>query len=156
MRPIPLLLCCALAAVLLAGCGGGERKRVFPPTVSVQQLEQQQDGRWQLRLRLQNFSNVSQRFDQIEAQLLIGGHIAGSVALQPMLEVPPESADIVEFALSPTPGAATAIQGVLAGDGSIGYTLSGHVSSSLPERRRDEFTFNSRLSAVPGLSRVLR
>lgn len=156
MRPIPLLLCCVLATLLLAGCGGGERMRVFPPTVSVQQLVQHQDGRWHLRLRLQNFSNVGLRFDRIEAQLMVAGHVAGRVTLDPMLEVPRESADIVEYALSPAADASAAIQGALSGNGNVGYTLSGHVSSTVPERRRDEFTFSSRLSAVPGLSNVLR
>lgn len=151
--PLIVLLLCAL----LSACGGGGvRERVFPPTVSIQELAQQADGRWALKLRLQNFSNVAMRFDAIEARLRVGSNDAGTVNLQPMLSVPPESAEIVDFLLMPAMAATKDVQAAAQGRGSVRYTLEGTIRSTEPDKRRDEFKFESQLSAVPGLSGVLR
>lgn len=151
------LLLLMLSALLLSACGGdGIRKRVFPPTVSIQEVAVQADGRWALKLRLQNFSNVAMRFDSIEARLRIGSADAGAVALQPMLSVPPESAEIVDFSLTPASAAANHIQMAQAGRSSVHYTIEGTIRSTEPDTRRDEFKFESQLTVVPGLTGVLR
>jgi hypothetical protein len=59
---------------LLSACGGGSgvRERIFPPSASVQELAIGSDGRWTLKLRLQNFSNVSMRIDSVAADKATG------------------------------------------------------------------------------------
>jgi hypothetical protein len=147
-----------LALTLLAGCGGGGgvRQRLFPPTVSVQELAQQSGGGWTLKLRLQNFSNVTMRFDALDAKLTIDDVAAGAIVASPMLAVGPESADVVDLEFTPSSAASARVRDALAGKRSIAYTLAGQVRSTEPAKRRDDFTFTSQLTAVPGLAGVLR
>lgn len=146
-----------VALTLLAGCGGGGvRQRLFPPTVSVQELAQQPGGDWKLKLRLQNFSNVTMRFEALDAKLTIDDVAAGTIAASPMIAVGPESADVVELDFTPTSVAAERVRAALAAKRSIGYTFAGEVRSTEPSKRRDDFTFTSQLTAVPGLAGVLR
>ena len=154
-RFVPLVLLVPLL-LLLAACGDGIRERVFPPTVSLQELALQPDGRWTLKLRLQNFSNVPMRFDRVDATLQIATAPAGKIALAPGLSVGPESAEIVEYVL--LPGSAAANHVVMANQrrSNVAYALTGTIVSSEPDSRRDDFEFKSQLSAVPGLPGVLR
>lgn len=153
-RFAPLVL---LALLLpLAACGDGIRERVFPPTVSLQELALQRDGRWTLKLRLQNFSNVPMRFDRVDATLKIATAKAGAIALTPGLSVGPESAEIVEFVLLPASAAANHVMSASQRGGNVTYVLAGTIVSSEPDSRRDDFEFKSQLSAVPGLPGVLR
>jgi hypothetical protein len=144
--------------LLLTACGGGNgvRERIFPPSSSVQELAQQSDGRWAVKLRLQNFSNVSMRMDTVEAELKVAGHSAGRIDLTPGVSVPPESAEIVELVFAPSSAANDAVRAATQAGRSVRYTLSGTIRSSEPDSRRDEFTFESQLSPVPGLTGVLR
>jgi hypothetical protein len=150
---LPLLMLLQLAA---CGGGGGVRKRVFPPVVSVQELVERPDGGWALKLRLQNFSNVSMRFDAVEATLKIGSDEAGTINLQPMLSVGPESADVVDYTLQPDAGAAAQVHEALGERRSVTYSIDGTVRSTDPDSRRDSFSHQSQLSAVPGLAGTLR
>lgn len=147
-----------LALLLLAGCGGGNgvRERLFPPSASVQELAQQADGRWALKLRLQNFSNVSMRIDALQAELDVAGHDAGRIELAVGVSVPPESAEILELAVTPAPAAAAAVDAASRERRSVRYAIRGSIRSSEPDSRRDEFSFDSQLSPVPGLGGVWR
>lgn len=154
-----LVLSLLLTTTLIACGGGGVRKRVFPPSLSVQELSEQADGAWALKLRLQNFSNVSMRFDQVQAELTIDGVAAGSLSLQPALVVGPEGAEIVNLAFVPSSEAASRVRAALEARRSLRYAVNGTIRSSEPDERgsrRDEFSFESQLSAVPGLAGVLR
>ena len=156
MRRFAQLVLLAPLLLLLAACGDGIRERVFPPTVSLQELALQPDGRWNLKLRLQNFSNVPMRFDRVDATLKIASAQAGAIALAPGLSVGPESAEIVDFVLLPGSAAANHVIAASQRGGNVAYALSGTIVSSEPDSRRDDFEFKSQLSAVPGLSGVLR
>lgn len=144
-----------LAFSLLAACGGGKPvRRINPPTVSIQQLAVQADGRWQLELRVQNFSTVPMQFDTFEAGLEIEGTNAGSIYLRPALEIPGQSADVVSATVSPSREAAERLA-QSARDGSIGYQLRGEVVTSEPARKFPA-THASRLSPVPGRPNTYR
>ncbi|MBN8481445.1 MAG: hypothetical protein J0L88_07655 [Xanthomonadales bacterium] len=139
----------ALAALCaLAACGGGPVKRVSPPTASVQELTVQADGRWHLLVRVQNFSNVSMRFDRLEATLAVTGKEIGKLSLPIALDIAPASADIVETTLTPAPGSR-----LEASD--FAYELKGRITTSEP---KGDFAFEraSRLSPVPGLAHTWR
>ena len=156
MRNMLLLLLVTLA---LAGCGGGGvKQRLFPPSASIQELAVQPDGSWKLKLRVQNFSNVSMTVDSVEATLEIGAAEAGKISLKPQLSVGPESAEVFETALLPLSAAANLVQSATNKRryGQVSYSLIGTIDSSLPDDRSDDFEFKSQLSTVPGLERVLR
>lgn len=146
-----------LFGLLLAACGGDRvRERVFAPTASIQELVQTDDAGWKLKLRLQNFSNVTMRFDAIDARLHVGQIDAGAIALQPAIDVPGNSVEVIDLRFDPPADAVAAVQAVLQSRAGLRYKLEGQIRSSEPRTRRDEFVFESSLSAVPGLDGVLR
>jgi hypothetical protein len=157
MRRYLVSLVC-LATVILVGCvrGDGVRERVFPPTASIQELAQADDGAWRMKLRLQNFSNVGMRVDAIDAQLRLAGTDAGRVALQPGLTVAAQTAEILEFRLNVSDATAAAVRVAIENQRGVPYALEGTIRSSEPRKRTDEFTFESQLNAVPGLTGILR
>ena len=59
-----------LLAVGLVACGP-PKKSVFPPTVTVQQLQVLPSGHWQLTVRIQNNSYGEMDFNSLEGQLQI-------------------------------------------------------------------------------------
>ncbi len=132
-----------LVSILLASCGSGPVKRVSPPTASVQELIVHSDGNWQLRIRLQNFSNVPMTFSGIDAELEVAERAVGSIKLPFKLDIPGESADVFEASLAPLAGVA-----IPAGD--FAYRLHGTISSSDP-KGNFKFERNSHLSPAPGL-----
>lgn len=151
-------LCCVLlCALLLSACsGGGERKRVFPPSASVQELTVAADGSWTLALRLQNFSNVPQRFSGFVAEFTVGGQAAATLRPHTDITVGPESVEILSLALTPSAAAADAVGNALDTRRSVRYSLNGEIASSEPDKRRDDFVHESQLTPVPGLPGVLR
>src|SRR5688572_4177989 len=132
-RPNRLLVLLVLLATLaLAACAGGEKRRINPPRASVQELAVQDDGRWRVSVRLQNFSSVPTEFADVEAQLEIGGQAAGTLKLQPALVVGPESADVVQVVLAPQSGAKSAVAAALASGQSVRYRVSGQIATREP------------------------
>ncbi|MCX7555664.1 hypothetical protein OS187_02305 [Xanthomonadaceae bacterium JHOS43] len=145
----------ALLALLMA-CSSGPRKRIFPPTASVQELTVQADGRWQVRLRLQSFSNVPHTVSEVSAQLRVDGIDAATLALSPTVAIGPQNAEIEDIIVTPSPGAAARVQAALDGGRRVDYVLNGTLVSTEPDRRRDLFNFDGQLWPVPGLPGVLR
>lgn len=145
-----------LAAVsLLTACGGGKPvRRINPPTLSIQQLSVQADGRWLLELRVQNFSTVAMRFDRLETGLSIEGANAGAIFLRPQLEIPGQSADVIEATLAPSREAADKLA-ESARAGSIGYELRGEIETGEPSKKFP-LSQSSRLSPVPGRPHTYR
>lgn len=135
-------------SILLASCGSGPVKRVSPPAASVQELSIRPDGSWHLRVRVQNFSNVSMTFSAIDAKLEIDDREVGTIALPLNLDVPGESADVFETDIMPTSGARP-------DSGEFAYRLHGKISSSDP---KGDFNVErkSRLSPAPGLADTWR
>lgn len=133
----------AALSTLLAACGSGPVKRVSPPTASVQELSLRPDGSWHLKIRVQNFSNVSMTFSAIDAELKIADRAVTPIKTPLKLDIPGETADVFETDI-------TALSGARPDAGDFAYTLSGKIFSSDP---KGDFTFErkSRLSPAPGL-----
>ncbi|MBS0192870.1 MAG: hypothetical protein JSR34_01315 [Proteobacteria bacterium] len=154
MRLFRTLCLVALLPALFAGCAGsGQVRNIFPPRASIQQLSIQPDGNWKLQLRVQNFSNVSETFARIDAKVEIAGQLAGNVSAAPNLRIGPESADVVETTLAPSPATRQAV--AAPGGGNVAYKLTGTIVTSDPKGEH-KYSFEGALSPVPGLSGVLR
>lgn len=148
----------ATLALVLAGCGSGPVRRVSEPAASIQQLTVRADGRWDVQLRLDNFSSVAMRFNATNIQIAFDNGAAGSVQAQPQISIGPESADVVTTTITPTAGGRARIATALADGRSLNYTLGGTVDAG-PEQgssRSYKIERDSALTPVPGLPGVLR
>jgi hypothetical protein len=128
-------------AVLLAGCGSGPARRISPSVVTIQELVARDDGQWRITLRVQNFSTVAMHYELIHATLHIAGADVATIDLNPNLDVPPTSADVVD---------ATVRASAKLPAGDLEYHITGTIVSSEPEA---DFKLDrtSRLSPAPGL-----
>ncbi|TCZ88066.1 LEA type 2 family protein [Lysobacter sp. N42] len=144
-------------AALLAACGGPVR-RVSEPAAQIQQLTVRADGRWDVDVRLQNYSSIPMRFDALRLALGVGGETAGELRATPALTVGPESADVVSLQLAPSAAAKLVVADALAARRSVAYTLSGDVTATpdAASQRSFEIERNSALTPAPGLPGVLR
>lgn len=153
----------AFAAVmmvtLLAGCAsGGPVRRVSEPAASVQQLTVRADGRWDVEVRLQNYSSVPMQFTSANLKIALDNGDAASVQAQPQISIGPESADVFSTTVTPLPAGRARIATALADGRSVNYTLSGSLDA-VPENRNSrkfEIERKSALTPVPGLPGVLR
>jgi len=157
MPRLPAFLLALFAAFALVACGGGAggKRRINPPRASVQELAVQADGSWKVSVRLQNFSSVPTAFEDVDAQLEVGGQPAGALRLQPALTVGPESADVAFVTIAPQAGAKTAVAAALASGRSVRYRVSGQIRTSEPKGSY-KFEYDSALNPAPGLPGVLR
>ena len=121
----------------------------------VETIAVQDDGQWRVSVRLQNFSSVPTEFEDVDAQLEIGGQPAGTLKLQPALTVGPESADVAVVVIAPQAGAKTAVAAALAAGRSVRYRVSGQIRTREP-RGSYKFEYDSALNPAPGLPGVLR
>lgn len=152
---LPLLVLCSL---MLAGCGNGVVKRVSEPAATLQQLAVNMDGSWTVALRLQNFSSMPMRFDDVALALEVDDAQAGTLAIRPGLSIGGASADVVEATLRPAPAARLQVADALAANRTIAYTLKGTVSATPEEQKQRTFQISNRstLNQAPGLPGVLR
>ncbi|MBP7625051.1 MAG: LEA type 2 family protein [Xanthomonadales bacterium] len=136
-------------ALIVAACASAPPKRINPPALSIQRLAMPDSGSADVELRLQNHSDVPMRFATIDLKLRFAGVDAGTLRVQPGIEVAPHNAEVVAVQIDPTRRAEVA--GVLADlrDGTVHYQLRGTIDISEPERQYD-INFESRLSPVPG------
>lgn len=146
----------ALAA-LVAACGGPVR-RVSEPAAQIQQVTVRADGRWDVDLRLQNYSSIPMRFDGVRLALTVGGEAAGELRAAPALSIGPEAADVVALQLAPSSAAKIVVADALAAGRGVQYALSGEVLAT-PDRgsqRSYDIERRSSLNPAPGLPGVLR
>lgn len=145
-------------AMMLAACGSGPVRRVSEPAASIQQLTVRANGSWSIELRINNFSSVPMRFDNVALALAVGGESAGTLQGQPGISIGPESADVTTLTLSPTSGARIVVADALAARRTLAYTLKGNVDGTPEDGRPRSYAIErtSSLNAVPGLSGVLR
>lgn len=144
-------------ALLLTACGGPVR-RVSEPTAQIQQLTVRADGRWNVDLRLQNYSSIAMRFDDVRLALSVAGQAAGELRATPALSVGPESADVIAVQLNPDAAAKVAVADALAAGRTVRYALQGDIAATPDEaaQRSFEIRRESALSPAPGLPGVLR
>jgi hypothetical protein len=115
-------------AGLIAGCSSGPVRRITPSAVSIQQ-------------RIQNYSTIAMHYEALHGTLHVAGADVGGIDLKPDLDIPPNSADVIETSLHATAK-------LPAGD--IDYKISGTIDTSEP-KENFKFDRSSRLSPAPGL-----
>ncbi|HEV7490616.1 MAG TPA: LEA type 2 family protein [Rhodanobacteraceae bacterium] len=133
-------------AGLVAGCSSGPVKRITPSAVSIQQFVVQPDGQWRVSLRIQNYSTIAMHYAALHGTLHIAGVDVGSIDLKPDLDIPANSADVIDAILH-------ASAKLPAGD--IEYKINGTIDTSEP-KENFKFDRSSRLSPAPGLTGTWR
>ena len=144
-------MCCA-------GCSSGPVRRVSEPAANIQQLTVHADGSWSIDLRINNFSTVTMRFDNVNLMMTVGGESAGTMQGRPLLSIGPESADVATLAFTPSASAKIVIADALARASSVDYKLEGTLDAA-PENgsvHSYKIKRSNALSPVPGLAGVLR
>ena len=152
------LIAFMLFAVALLGCSSGPVRRVSEPAASIQQLTVRPDGQWVLELRLNNYSSMAMRFQQLTLTLAFDHGAAATLDAQPALDIGGESADVHTFTLTPLPAGRARIANALADSHSLNYTLEGHIEAGPVDgkSKRWPIRYKSALSPVPGRPGALR
>lgn len=148
-----------LFAALLSACSTGPVRRVSEPAASIQQLTVDANGNWSVDLRLQNYSSIAMRFEQLSLEMEVGGTPAGTLEAAPQLQISRESADVVTVALAPSAQAKLLLADALATGRGASYRLEGSISAVPTDRGSvREYTIrrDGALSPMPGLPGVLR
>ncbi|MGH9410916.1 MAG: hypothetical protein ACRD1V_15850 [Vicinamibacterales bacterium] len=152
----------ALAAIFeLGSCGMGTKLQ--PPTASIQQLQVQPDGSWQVILRVENFSyDTGMHVYSVDADLTVGDKSAGHIAVSPGLDIPEMTADTTIATLMPN-ATARAVLAATRGSGparnAVSYELKGNMSVGKGETgKADRFDLDGKgyLSPVPGVANLWR
>ena len=149
----------ALVALLLAGCSSGPVRRVSEPSARLQQVTVRADGSWSAELRIENFSSIPMRFENIDLAVKVGEAETGRIRTQPMLSIGPESADVITVTMTPDAAGKFAAADALASGQSLAYSLSGRIDATPEEGKLRSFNLDGRngvLSPAPGLPGVLR
>ena len=152
------LVVAILIAALLAACAGGPVRRVSEPAASIQQLTVRADGRWDVQLRLNNFSSMAMRFSDAKLDIAFDGAAAARIEASPGIEVGPESADVFTTTVTPLPEGRARMATALADGRGVSYALSGSVRAAPQDASAREYRIKreSALSPVPGMPGVLR
>ncbi|MBV2208007.1 MAG: hypothetical protein KUL77_00390 [Thermomonas sp.] len=148
----------AVLALALTACSSGPVRRVSEPTASIQQLTVRADGRWDVELRLQNYSSIPMQFDTTALELTFDNGPAARLDMKPAMEVGPESADVHSATIEPLPAGRARIASALADGRGLTYTLSGTLSATPQDKKQRswEIKRESALSPVPGIPGALR
>ena len=162
-----LLRCLALAALVacLAACGP-QRKSVFPPLLTVQQMQVLPNGAWRLTVRIQNNSYGGVDFQSIEGALQIASQTPVRLHATFNRDIPSFASDVVSIDVLPTPAMSRALAAVAAkgSSGSLAYAIGGtiHAQPDLadhPDKKGPQdfaFQHGDFLSPVPGVANTFR
>jgi hypothetical protein len=150
----------ALLALGLIACGP-QKKSVFPPAVSVQQLRVLPNGLWHLTLRIQNNSYGEMDFKTIDGELQIADLVPVRLHSTEPRDIPALAGDVLELDVLPTPPMSAALQHIAAkgSAGSLAYSVRGSATARPEQEKlvRDfDFHGNDWLSPVPGMADTYR
>lgn len=149
-----------LLALGLIACGP-PRKSVFPPAVSIQQLQVQPSGLWHLTVRIQNNSYGEMDFSALDGRLQVAEGVPVRLHGAFKRDIPALAGDVIELDVLPTAemSAALAATAAKGSAGSLAYRMSGSATAK-PEQedspRSFDFTGNDWLSPVPGIANTFR
>lgn len=150
----------AMLAAGLIACGP-QKKSVYPPTLSIQQLVVKPSGQWQLTVRIQNNSYGEMDFKSLDGQLQIAELVPIRLHATFERDIPALAGDVIQLDVLPTTAMTQALQAI-AGKGSAGslaYRINGSASAR-PEQEKQprDFDFNGNdwLSPVPGIPDTYR
>ena len=148
----------AAVILALAACGSGPVKRVSEPAAGIQQLTVRADGRWDVVVRLDNFSSVPMRFTDANLDIAFDNGAAAKLKAQPGISIGPESADVFTATLTPLPEGRARLATALADGQGLNYTLGGTVGAGPEDAKSRNYKIErkSALAPVPGLPGVLR
>lgn len=150
----------AVLALGLIACGP-PRKSVFPPAVSIQQLQVRPSGLWHLTIRIQNNSYGGMDFTVLDGTLQVEQLVPVRLHATFKRDIPALSGDVIELDVLPTPQMSTALAATAAkgSSGSLAYRVSGGATAT-PEQESEprdfDFTGNDWLSPVPGVPDTFR
>lgn len=151
-----LAIATLVAMSMLSACGMGTKLQ--PPAASVQQLQVQPNGSWQITVRIQNYSyDTGMHVYALDADLDIAGKRAGHIAVSPALDIPAMNADVAIATI--TPGADARVALSAAKGNAIAYELKGSLSAGKGESGKpDHFDLGGKgyLSPVPGVANTWR
>lgn len=153
------LLLLVATGLLLAGCGSnGPVRRISQPAASIQQISVRADGRWDVQLRLNNYSSIPMRFTGATLDIAFDNGAAAHLEAQPGLDIGPESADVTTTTLTPTPAGMARIATALADGQGLSYTLEGTLQATPDDASGKSWKIkaSSALTPVPGLPGTLR
>ena len=164
MRLLRRLVLLALVAGL-AACGP-QRKSVFPPSLTVQQMQVLPNGMWRLTVRIQNNSYGGMDFSAINGSLQVAGEMPVRLHAAFDLDIPSFAGDVTTIDVLPTPAMGSALAAVVAkgSAGSLAYAIGGtiHAQPDLadhPDNKNPQdfpFQHNDFLSPVPGIANTFR
>jgi hypothetical protein len=146
--------------VALAACGP-ERKSVFPPTVSIQQLQVHAGGQWHLAVRIQNNSYGEMDFTALDGQLQLAALLPIRLRASFRRDIPALAGDVLELDVLPTAAMTQALQAI-AGKGSAGslsYRINGQATARPEQEKKSrdfDFSGTDWLSPVPGIPNTYR
>lgn len=158
-RQLRSLLLVMLSLGLIA-CGP-PRKSVFPPSLSIQQLEVRPRGQWHLTVRIQNNSYAGMDFTALDGQLQVAALVPLRLHATFHRDIPALAGDVIQLDVLPTAAMAQALAAIAGkgSAGSLGYRISGQATAK-PEQEKTprEFDFNGTdwLSPVPGIPDTYR
>lgn len=154
MRPaFPFIA--GLALLALSACSSTPRVRYFPPQASIQQLERQPGGNWQVQLRVQNFSTGAMQFKDIALKIRFQDGDWLAVRSADTLKVGANSAEIVSLRLTAPASTQAVLTERLGKLQSVRYSLQGDLRSLDPNKTYP-LTYEGRLNPAPGLDGVFR
>ena len=148
-----------LLSALVGACASTGGARISEPDARIQQIQVDANGRWNVTVRLQNYSSIEMRFDRIALLARFNEGTAVPLNAAPAITVPAESADVFNLQITPDAQAKLFIADALASGRSLPYTLGGKVSAAPGTGGARDYTLDSKhnqLSPVPGLPGTLR